>query len=135
MPGICKSSSSILIYLTPFKLYRFCRSLYGITILGSCLFLCSFWLIPPIVMIPPLELKHKLKLNFSPLFGECFSTIFSKISDYLLGAKPKIPLAFCDKNKLVSLLVYPKFDLICSSIEYVSNLMSSSTMYPCNELP
>ena len=58
-------------------------------------------------MIPPFELRHKENYNISPLNFECLATILSKRSDCLSGANPNIPLASCDKNRLVSLVVHP----------------------------
>ena len=72
----------------------------------------SFEFIPPTVMMPPLELRQRENWRCSPVNLECLATIWSKRSDYLLGANPKIPLAYWVKKRLVYFVVQPKYVLI-----------------------
>lgn len=62
---------------------------------GFVLFWFIFVLIPPTVIKPLLEARHSENTRFYPFNGECrLNNYYSKF-DYLLGAKPNIPLAFC----------------------------------------
>lgn len=62
---------------------------------GTCLSGCSCLFIPPTVMIPPLEARHNENIFFYPFQIECYLNIYYNKLDYLFGANPKIPLAFC----------------------------------------
>ena len=107
------NASSRLISCTPIKLYKFWSALNPIEISGSVLPSCSPVLIPPTVMSPPLGARHSENSFFSP-FDECFAINSSSKLDYLLGARPKIPLAFCVTNRFVYLWVHPIAARICS---------------------
>ena len=55
----------------------------------------------PTVITPPFDARQIENIRCYPLKGECFENIYYKMFDYLLGANPNIPLAFCSKKSLV----------------------------------
>ena len=84
---------------------------------------------------PPFLARQSVNNIFSPVVFECFSYRCYSSLDVLLGAKPKIPLAACVKNRLVSLVVQPKLVMIPSPGWSFSNSTISCMMTPSSELP